>query len=99
MTSRPARWRAWPTHAPHAPVHARETTINAKPATWDKWIRALWRDRVEPRFRAGETCSLANYFTPRPYQDEWSPGSAMAGFVYVVEPGRRVCFVEWRAVN
>lgn len=70
------------------------TLINAKDAAWTRAIQADWNAHVAPRFKAGETCQSANYYTPRPYVDEYNRGSNSRGFVYVVNPGRRVCLVQ-----
>ena len=71
------------------------TKINGKPDVWTDDILRLWHTHVCPKFAPGETCSEANYFTPRPYVDEWNRGSNKAGFVYTVQPGNRVGLVEW----
>jgi hypothetical protein len=71
------------------------TTINGKPDAWGDGIRAkwaeLWRDYTETP--AGKGALLtdvthANYYTPRPYQDQYSTGSREEGFVWVIH--RRV---------
>jgi len=71
------------------------TSIRGRPAPWDDHIRALWAQRVAPKFKDGETCSDANYFTPRPWRNEYDPGSETEGFSYIVQPGNRVCVKEW----
>lgn len=63
-------------------------------ADWFEMTWKLWWDNVSHRFEIGEWCSSANYFTPRPYQDEYNRGSDKEGFVYVVQPGNRVCLWE-----
>lgn len=77
-------------------VFPRVTKINAKPAKWSDEIKSLWAERVAPLFQPGDSCSSANYHTPRPYKDEWNRGSDEAGFVYVVQPGDHVCFAKWQ---
>lgn len=79
---------------PAAPMH---TQINAQPAPWGKGVRALWNEHAAPLFKDGDWCGSANFFTPRPYVDEYNRGSDKAGFTYVVHPGHRVCFVEFAA--
>lgn len=70
------------------------TTINGKRATWDRAILDKWLDNVRPLFVEGESCPRANYFTPRRYRNEYDRGSKTEGFVYVVNPGQRVCVWE-----
>jgi hypothetical protein len=73
------------------------TTINGQPAEWTAEIWQRWHtfaDEADPKWR-DVTVSTANYFTPRPYVDEYNRGSHKAGFVYVLQPGNRVCFTEW----
>jgi hypothetical protein len=64
-------------------------------APWDERIQALWDERVAPLFADGETCSHANYFSPRPYVDEYNRATRFEGFCYTVQPGYRVCIKEW----
>lgn len=76
-------------------VFPRVTQINGMPREWSVGIKALWAERVAPLFKPGDSCSSANYAGPRPYKDEWNRGTNKAGFVYIVQPKDRVCFVEW----
>jgi len=67
-----------------------ETSINGKPAMWTAGIWALWHmvaDDADPKLTDDQVLR-ANYFTPRPYVDEYNTGSREEGFVYAV--GRRV---------
>ena len=62
------------------------TMVNGKNADWTPEIFAKWHtfaDRADPKFFAGEVLD-ANYFTPRPYQDEYSRGSREEGFTFTV---------------
>ena len=74
-----------------------KTTVNSQPAAWSAEVVALFRERVESKLTDGETISSANYHTPRPYVDEYNRGSDKAGFVYIVQPGNHVCYVNWYA--
>lgn len=69
----------------------RYTSINGKEAPWTDAVRALWAQVVAAHF-SGETrpVARANYFTPRPYVDQYNTGSDQSGFIYVV--GRDVCY-------
>ncbi len=60
--------------------------VNGKPAAWTPEIIAKWNGVVDGR-PEGRVIS-ANYYTPRPYVDEWNRGSSTEGFVYTI--GRRV---------
>jgi len=66
------------------------TIVNGKPAEWTDDICKLWQLVIAAHFE-GETRSVsrANYFTPRPYVDEYNSGSNQSGFTYTV--GRDVC--------
>lgn len=68
-----------------------KTTINGKEAEWSeeilaKWIKC-WRGTGDPRDYE-TTVSASNYFTPRPYVDEYNQGDKKEGFTYVI--GRHV---------
>ena len=75
------------------------TTINAQPAEWPAEVQQLWREKVDTdEFRAElakdkTTVSMANYFTPRPYKNEYDQGSNKEGFVFVI--GQKVYIAEW----
>jgi hypothetical protein len=75
------------------------TTDKGVEVVWTPEILALWDKRVAPRFKEGERCSTANYFTPRPYVDQYNRGSNRAGFTYVVQPGNHVCQETWIPVD
>jgi len=64
------------------------TSINGQLSTWpqdilDKWI-AEWTKTGDKR-KYLTTVSRCNYFTPRPYVDEYNRGDTKEGFVYVVD--------------
>jgi len=67
-----------------------QTMVNGKPAAWNDEVRELWALVVAAHFE-GETRPVvsANYFTPRPYVDQYNMGSDKSGFTYTV--GRDVC--------
>lgn len=76
------------------------TTINDEPAEWTPEIWAKWHtvaDDADPKY-TGERVTSANYYTPRPYVDEYNRGSREEGFTYIM--GRRVhqVVVSWSAV-
>ena len=79
---------------------AREVTphqimVNGNPdADWSKSVWELWFQNISPLFKNGDSCSTANYYTPRPYRNTYDRGSDKEGFTYVVNPGQRVCFWE-----
>jgi hypothetical protein len=62
------------------PLH---TSINGKPAAWSQLIWSMWRD-VEP---VEHPAVRANYFTPRPYRNEYDQGWDEEGFVYSTKTG------------
>jgi hypothetical protein len=80
-----------------------ETAINGKAAEWTDEIRAKWEAATQdapPPFDAQLVLS-ANYFTPRPYVDEYNRGSQDEGFVYTMKrpngagvPGVWQCLIE-----
>jgi hypothetical protein len=66
------------------------TKINGQPADWSEEIWRWWytvADTADPKLTTSEVYD-ANYFTPRPYVDEYNRGSRECGFVYTV--GRSV---------
>jgi hypothetical protein len=69
-----------------------KTSINGKPAEWSPEVWALWAEMMVAK--EPERVEKANYYTPRPYVDEYNRGSDKKGFVYVI--GRMVAFVERR---
>jgi hypothetical protein len=70
------------------------TTINSTPGDWPAEVWQQWEAHVAPRFQEGETCTTANWFTARQYRNAYDRGSDCEGFVYVVQPGNRVCWCE-----
>lgn len=66
------------------------TTINGSEAEWTPEIHAAWAEalaylkRLDPRSPLPIVVSC-NYFTPRPFVDEWNRGSKDRGFVYVTD--------------
>ena len=72
-----------------------ETMINGQPATWTREIWEQWYthvERADPKLY--DTHGLprsANYFTPRPWQDEYDRGDKKEGFSFIC--GRQVCQV------
>lgn len=68
-----------------------KTTINAMYAEWSESIQALWDAYVAPKIE--HEVVLANWFTARPYVDEYNRGSTVEGFTYI--DGRKVCEVTW----
>lgn len=69
-------------------------TVNGEDKDWsfDAWD--LWNEHVSPGFKQGEWCSTANYYTPKPWRNEYDRGSDKEGFTFVVQPGGRVCYWE-----
>lgn len=64
-----------------------ETSINGAKAEWSPEIWQLWHtfaDGCDPKLTANGTVEAANYFTPRPYVDEYNRGSRETGFVYTL---------------
>jgi hypothetical protein len=70
--------------------------INGKAGLWTPGIFAEFETHVGPRMRDGESISQANYYEPRPYNNEWDRGDPHFGFTYTVQPGNRVAYVQWR---
>lgn len=57
------------------------TLVNGQPAEWTLEIRAKW-DAVMLGVEDPTPVSGANYFTPRPYVDQYNRGSRTTGFTY-----------------
>lgn len=72
-----------------------KTTINGKQATWSKAIKELW---FEVSTGIDKFVVTANWFTARPYVDEYNRGSEHEGFVYTTLEGytHHVYTVQWR---
>lgn len=74
-------------------VTVMECSINGTPATWPPAVWQLWNthaDACDPKLTV-LTVKSANYFTPRPYRNEYDRGSGEEGFVYTVSRPIRVC--------
>lgn len=77
-----------------------KTSVRGTPSAWSNEVWLLWEKRVLPLLEAeGSRCSAANYFTPRPWRNEYDRGSATEGFCCVLhlrEGGEpRVSLFEW----
>lgn len=62
-----------------------KTQINGKDADWSLMVRAKWDEAaasIPPR--DGEVVTQCNYFTPRPFKDEYNRGSREEGFTYTI---------------
>lgn len=70
-----------------------KTQINGKSASWSPGIAAFWNEVIKERIKPGETITEVNYFSPRPYIDEYNKGSNKEGFVYTIN-GRHVAQFE-----
>lgn len=55
-------------------------SINGKPAEWTPAIQAKWDSFEKP----DGIVTHANWYTARPYVDEYNTGSTKEGFVYTV---------------
>lgn len=63
--------------------------INAKVAEWTPEIQAFWEEVISTHPDADHGPVLqANYFTPRPYRNEYDRGDTREGFTYTI--GREV---------
>ena len=63
------------------------TSINGKPADWTPEIWQLWHtlaEKADPKAFDFAKVERANYYTPRPYVDQYNRGSEYEGFTYVV---------------
>ncbi len=78
------------------------TTINGKPTEWPEVVSRKFDELMSERTSVRNLCdpaytprkvTAANYFTSRPYVDEWNRGSSGHGFVYVLD-GRHVCYAN-----
>lgn len=68
------------------------TQINGEDAEWPPAVRELFERKMAEREPANIT--LAGYFTPRPWRNEYDRGSKHEGFTYVID-GRHVCIIQW----
>jgi len=74
------------------------TSINGKPATWTPEILEAWTKALQGIDDPAPVTS-ANYFTPRPYRNEYDRGSDEYGFTYIrSQPNgnKEVYQVKWR---
>lgn len=68
-----------------------KTSTNGQPAEWTDEIKLKWKGATKTWPPDDVThVTHANYFTPRPYVDEYNRGSKEEGFVYTLNH-RRVC--------
>ena len=74
------------------------TMVNGKDAPWTPAIYAEFEARVGPLMEDGERMLNANYYTPRPYVDQYNRGSDRYGFTYTLN-GHRVCQISWQQVS
>lgn len=67
------------------PFTPRETSICGKDAPWTPEIKKKWKLVIAAHFD-GETRAVldANYYTPRPYVDQYNSGSREEGFTYTL---------------
>jgi hypothetical protein len=77
-----------------------QTTVNGKetdwtPEIWQKWY--TFADMADPKLSRG-TVRHANYFTPRPYRNEYDRGSGEEGFVFTLTIPDRVLPTVWQVV-
>lgn len=72
-----------------------KTTMNGKPAVWPLEVHLKFQEHINHQMKADERIINANFFTPRPAVDEYNRGSRNSGFVFTVNPGLRVCIVQW----
>lgn len=61
-----------------------KTSINGRPAEWPAAVQAKWDALIAAvlPIKNGDTVTNSNYFTPRPYQDQYAVGSREEGFTY-----------------
>jgi hypothetical protein len=67
------------------------TSIDGKPADWPAEVREEFDRLMAARPPANVTD--ANYFTPKPWVDEYNRGHKDRGFVYTID-GRHVCIIK-----
>ncbi len=73
-----------------------QTTFNANPASWLPEVEALWKSMVLDNAGKGEEYVAANFFTARPWRNEYDRGSPNEGFVFTVraDDGLHVCMAQ-----
>lgn len=67
-----------------------KTLVQGKEEKWTPEIHAKWKKAMSI-FPDRDDVSESNYFTPRPYNNEYDTGSKEEGFTYVLK--RNVCQV------
>ena len=63
--------------------------VNGKPSDWTPEIQAKWDHFVKTSELDFTGLNQVNYFTPRPYVDQYNRGSREEGFTYTIH--RNVC--------
>ena len=58
------------------------TSIRGKEAEWPREVWDLWESLADGR--PDGKVWRANYYTPRPYVDEYNRGSTAHGFTYII---------------
>jgi len=76
------------------------TSINGKRKEWPQEVKDMWRQAQETMDADVRELpiSAANYFTPRPYVDQYNRGDPRHGFTYTVQE-RKVYQVTWRVTD
>jgi hypothetical protein len=71
------------------------TSVNGKDAVWPEQVQKLWDTLTD--FPKGKLVT-ANWFTARPWIDEYNRGSEHEGFVFTVLQGydHHVFETKWR---
>src|SRR5262245_1039659 len=74
------------------------TSIRGTEAAWPEAVKELWCSKVEAhpgydQLTKDRAVTRANYYTPRPYVNEYNRGSYTEGFTFIV--GRQVYVHEW----
>lgn len=76
-------------------IRPKRTTVRGVEADWTPEIWEKWDKREDLTDKTDQPLVVltANYYTPRPYVDDYSRGSTKEGFTFVI--GSRVYFHEW----
>jgi len=63
------------------------TSINGVKKNWNSEIKELWEFWALPKINKKEEVKIisANYFTPRPYLDQYNLSTDKEGFVFTVK--------------
>lgn len=71
-----------------------KTSVNGEPAEWPPAVIERW----ELLTKAEGKITSANWYTARPWQDQYSTGSTTEGFVYTAKVGSayRVYDATWQ---